>query len=90
MNLFKKSKKHYIEANETYFQHMFVAQNISFQLLKASMMAFIHSLIPGLFETNASKKIISLNNYLEEKKRIKLRMIVTDTDFSFSLKGSPS
>jgi hypothetical protein len=50
---------------------MFVAQNISFQLLKASMMAFIHSLIPGLFQTNASKKIISLNNYLEEKKRIK-------------------
>jgi len=71
MNLFKKSKKHYIDANETYFQHMFVAQNISFQLLKASMMAFIHSLIPGLFQTNASKTILSLNNYLEEKKRIK-------------------
>ena len=71
MNLFKKSKKHYIDADETYFQHMFVAQNISFQLLKASMMAFIQSLIPGLFQTNASKKIISLNNYLEEKKRIK-------------------
>ena len=71
MNLFKKSKKHYVDANETYFQHMFVAQNISFQLLKASMMAFIHSLIPGLFQTNASKTIVSLNNYLEEKKRIK-------------------
>ena len=71
MNLFKKSKKHCIDAKETYFQHMFVAQNISFQLLKASMMAFIHSLIPGLFQTNASKKIISLHNYLEEKKRIK-------------------
>ena len=67
----QKSKKHSKDANETYFQHMFVAQNISFQLLKASMMAFIHSLIPGLFQTNASKKIISLNNYLEEKKRIK-------------------
>ena len=71
MNLFKKSKKHYIDANETYFQHMSVAQNISFQLFKASMMAFIHSLIPAFFQTNASKKIISLNNYLEEKKRIR-------------------
>ena len=41
MNLFKKSKKHYIDADETYFQHMFVAQNISFQLLKASMIISI-------------------------------------------------
>ena len=71
MNFYKKSKKHYIDANETYFQHMSVAQNISFQLLKASMMAFINSLIPAFFQTNARKKIITLHNYLEEKKRIK-------------------
>jgi len=71
MNLFKKSKKHCTDANETYFQHMSVAQKISFDLLKASIMAFIHSLIPAFFQTNASKKIISLNNYLEEKKRLK-------------------
>ena len=50
---------------------MSVAQKISFDLLKASIMAFIHSLIPAFFQTNASKKIISLNNYLEEKKRLK-------------------
>ena len=50
---------------------MSVAQNISFQLFKASMMAFIHSLIPALFQTSASKKIINLHNYLEEKKRIR-------------------
>ena len=47
------------------------AQKISFDLFKASVMAFIHSIIPSLFQTNASKKIISLHNYLEEKKRIK-------------------
>jgi hypothetical protein len=50
---------------------MSVAQKISFDLFKASVMAFIHSIVPSLFETNASKKIIKLNNYLEEKKRIK-------------------
>ena len=50
---------------------MSVAQNISFQLLKASMMAFINSLIPAFFQTNASKKIITLHSYLEENKRIK-------------------
>ena len=71
MNFLIKSKKHCTDANESYFQHMSIAQKISFDLFKASIMAFIHSLIPGLFQTNASKKIISLNNYLEEKKRIK-------------------
>jgi len=49
---------------------MSVAQNISFQLLKDSVIAFIHSLIQALFQTSASKKIINLHNYLEEKKII--------------------
>ena len=71
MNFYKKSKEHIVDADETYFQHMSVAQNISFQLFKASMMAFIHSLIPALFQTSASKKIINLHNYLEEKMRIR-------------------
>ena len=71
MNFLIKSKKHCTDANESYFQHMSVAQKISFDLFKASIMAFIHSIIPSLFQTNASKKIISLNNYLDEKKRIK-------------------
>ena len=69
MNFLIKSKKHCTDANESYFQHMSVAQQISFDLFKASVMAFIHSIIPSLFQTNASKKIISLHNYLEEKKR---------------------
>ena len=71
MNFLIKSKKHCTDANESYFQHMSVAQKISFDLFKASIMAFIHSIVPSLFETNASKKIIKLHNYLEEKKRIK-------------------
>ena len=71
MNFISKSQKHCSDANENYFQHMSVAQKISFELFKASIMAFVHSLIPAFFQTNASKKIISLNNYLEEKKRLK-------------------
>jgi hypothetical protein len=71
MNLLKDSKKHCSDANENYFQHMAVAQKISIELLKASFMAFLHSIIPALFQTNASKKIIHLNKYLEEKKRAK-------------------
>ena len=71
MNIFTKSKKHCDEASENYFQHMIVSIKISFNLLKASIMACIHSFIPGLYERGASRKIIKLYNYLESKKRIK-------------------
>ena len=71
MKLISKSKKHCENVEENYFQHMRVAQRISFELFTASIMAFIHSLIPALFQKNASKKIISLHDYLEKKMRIK-------------------
>ena len=70
MNIFSKSKKHCDKANETYLQHMMIAIKISFSLLLASLMGFIHSLIPALFEKNASNRIINLYNYLQEKKRV--------------------
>ena len=70
MNIFSKSKKHCDKANETYMQHMFVAIKISSDLFLASLMSFIHSIIPAFFEKGASSKIIKLNNYLEDKKRI--------------------
>ena len=70
MNIFIKSKKHFDNANESYFKLMFVAIGISFSLLKASLMAATHSLIPALFEKGASKKIIELYEYLEFKKRM--------------------
>ena len=70
MNIISKSKKHCLETNESYFKHMTVAIKISFNLLGASLMAFIHSFIPALFENGASKKIINLHNYLQEKNRL--------------------
>ena len=50
MNIFTKSKKHCDNANESYFKQMFVALGVSFNLLKASLMAAIHSIIPALFK----------------------------------------
>ena len=70
MNIFIKSKKHCDNANESYFKHMFVALGVSFSLLKESLMAAIHSLIPSLFEKRASKKIIELSEYSQFKKRM--------------------
>ena len=56
MNIFIKSKKHCNNANESYFKHMFVALGVSFSLLKASLMAATHALIPALFEKGLVKK----------------------------------
>ena len=56
MNLFIKSKKHCDNANESYFKHMIVALGVSFNILKASLMAAVHSVIFALFEKGASKK----------------------------------
>ena len=60
MNIFYKSKEHCDNAKETYFQHMLVAIKISSSLLLASLMGFIHSIIPALFEKSASNKITNL------------------------------
>ena len=49
---------------------MIFALGVSFNLLKASLMAAIHSIIPALFEKGASKKIIELYEYLQFKKRM--------------------
>ena len=73
MNIFIKSKKHCDNVNESYFKHMIVALGVSFSLLKASLMAAVHSVhsvIPALFEKGASKKIIELYEYLQFKKRM--------------------
>jgi len=51
---------------------MFVALGVSFSLLKASLMAAIHSLNPALFEKGASKKIIELYEYFQFKNRMVL------------------
>ena len=70
MNIFIKPKKHCENVLESYFKYMLVALGVSFNLLKASLMAAIHSIIPALFEKGASKKIIELYEYLQFKKRM--------------------
>ena len=65
-----KSKKHYEGSNETYLQHMKIAFKISIELFSASIMAAFHAIIPAIFQTGASKKIIELYELLQSKKRI--------------------
>ena len=65
-----ESKNHCINANESYLNHMKLAFKISLNLLQASLMAIVHAIIPALFQTSASKKIIKLYEYLNSKKRL--------------------
>ena len=67
--MFKNSKNHLTEAKENYFQHMLVALKIFFQLLSASLKAFIHSIIPALFTKSATSKIKELYLLIEERKK---------------------
>ena len=67
--MIKNSKNHLAETKENYFQHMLAAFKISFQLLSASIKAFIHSIIPALFTKSATSKIKELYLLIEEKKK---------------------
>lgn len=47
-------------AGETYLEHQRVAFGFSAALLKAGLACFIHGLVPGLFQTTASRTIMEL------------------------------
>lgn len=52
--MFQSSRSHLDEVGETYFEHQGVAFRYGYNCLKASLMAFAHGLIPGMFRTGAS------------------------------------
>ena len=68
--MIKKSKIHLDNANENYFQHMGIALKISFQLLSAAFMAFMHAFLPSIFTSSASNKIKKLYSLVENRKRL--------------------
>ncbi|MFT5482545.1 MAG: hypothetical protein ACI9GW_001196 [Halieaceae bacterium] len=58
--MLKTSKVHLDDVDESYFEHQRVAFNYGYRCLKAAMMAFIHGLVPSLFQTSASELVSSL------------------------------
>ncbi|MCX2979887.1 hypothetical protein EYC98_03305 [Halieaceae bacterium IMCC14734] len=58
--MFESSKSHLEEVGEDYFEHQSVAFNYSLRCLKAALMAFVHGLVPGSYETSASELVSSL------------------------------
>ena len=64
--MIKKSKDHLSSVNENYFEHMLVAFKVSFKMFYGSLLALIHGLIPGVFQTSASNKIKELYEFINK------------------------
>jgi len=66
--MIKKSKDHLSSVNENYFEHMLVALKVSYKMFYGSLLALIHDLIPGVFQTGASNKINELYEFINKPK----------------------
>ena len=65
MNLITRSRLHYRSINETYWSHFKIAMHIAHQALKVMCFAFIHAVIPGWFQSNATHTLQKMNTFLE-------------------------
>ena len=66
--MIKKSKQHLRSVNENYFEHMLIALKVSSNMFYGSLLALIHGLIPGLFQTSASSKIKELYKFINKER----------------------
>ena len=66
--MIKKSKQHLRSVNENYFEHMLIALKVSSNMFYGSLLALIHGLIPGLFQTSASSKIKKLYEFINKER----------------------
>ena len=67
--MIKKSKQHLKSVNEKYLEHMLVAFKVSYIMLYGSLLALIHGLIPGLFQTSASNKIKEIYEFINKERK---------------------
>ena len=66
--MIKKSKQHLYFINESYFKNMKFANNVGLNMILGGLMALIHGLIPGIFQTNASNKIRELYEFINKQR----------------------
>jgi hypothetical protein len=55
------------QVGESYFQHQRVALFVAVKLLQAGLAAFLHSIVPCLFERTARNMIRELHTRLERR-----------------------
>ncbi|MEM1316757.1 MAG: DUF6356 family protein [Pseudomonadota bacterium] len=58
---------HPASVDETYFQHAGFAASFGLRLAAAAGAAFVHAIVPPLFETTASRIIADLHRKLEAR-----------------------
>ena len=66
--MIKKSKDHLNSVNESYFEHLRIAANVGFKMLSGGLMALIHGIVPGIFQTDASNKIKELYEFINKNR----------------------
>ena len=66
--MIKKSKQHLYSVNEFYFKHIKVATNVGLNMILGGLMALIHGLILGIFQSNASNKIKELYEFINKQR----------------------
>jgi len=67
--MIKKSKHHLNSVNEKDIEeHMLIAFKVSYNMFYGSLLALIHALIPGLFQTSASNKIKELYEFINKER----------------------
>jgi hypothetical protein len=55
---------------ESYGEHLLFAFRFSFRLLRASLAAFAHGLVPALCETTASSAVVTLNSEIVARRNL--------------------
>ena len=58
--MYESSKAHLNKVDESYSEHQKVAFSYGYRCLKAALMAFVHGIIPSMFETSATELVSSL------------------------------
>ena len=62
-------RAHPRSVNESYLEHQRMAWGFSASLLKAAAACFIHGLVPGLFESTASRSVAELHERMARQRR---------------------
>ncbi len=59
--------------NESYGEHMAFAFGFGLRLLGAAFAALIHGLVPALFETTASTKVLAMSDEIRARRALMAR-----------------
>ena len=75
--MISKTKEHLNSVNESYITHMTIALKIGFTMIFYGLIAILHAIIPAYFQTSASDKIKSLNDFIQNRWKFSLLTLFT-------------